>query len=139
MTEPARTVGVERLFPFVIRSRCLIVGGASLLRSKSRLHFVLITEELSENGRAEVLSDFRYYPVVQHYKSEDLERFFGVKGAKIVGFEKSGLAQSIYAELRQFRVNQPLTPQAKSPEKPLAKRPRRGQNDVSPQSKSKRF
>jgi len=50
MTEPARTVGVERLFPFVIRSRCLIVGGASLLRSKSRLHFVLITEELSENA-----------------------------------------------------------------------------------------
>jgi hypothetical protein len=114
MSEPARTVGVERLFPFVIRSRCLIVGGASLLRSKSRLHFILITEELSENGRAKILSDFRYYPVVQHYKSEDLDRFFGVKGAKIVGFEKSGLAQSIYAELRQFRINQPLTPESKS-------------------------
>jgi hypothetical protein len=121
MTQPALSAGVERLFPFVMRSRNLIVGGAALLRSKSRLHFVLITDDLSENGRAEVLAGFRYYPVVQHYKSEELERFFGVKGARIVGFKKSGLAQSIYAELRQFRINQPLTPQAKTQEKPASK------------------
>jgi hypothetical protein len=43
---------VERLFPFVLRSRGLLVGRETLLRSKSRLHFVLITSDLSEQSRA---------------------------------------------------------------------------------------
>ena len=47
------------------------------------------------------------YPVVQHYSSAELEQFFGVKGAKVIGFEKSGLAQSIYTELKQHRLNKP--------------------------------
>ncbi|MCX6923068.1 MAG: hypothetical protein NT154_07650 [Verrucomicrobia bacterium] len=98
---------VERLFPFVIRSRILIPGRDSLLRSKSRLHFVLITHDLSETSRAAVLADFAHYPVVQHYTAGDLEKFFGVKGAKVVGFQKSGLAQSLYAELKQYRINHP--------------------------------
>jgi hypothetical protein len=96
---------VERLFSFVLRSRILIVGRDTLARSKSRLHFVLITRDLSENSRAEVLSDFAHYPVVQHYTAEELEKFFGIKGAKVIGFEKSGLAQSLYAELKEHRIN----------------------------------
>ena len=98
---------VERLFPFVLRSRTLLVGRETLQRSKSRLHFVLITQDISEQIRAEVLSDFAHYPVVQLYTSADLEQFFAVKGAKVIGFEKSGLAQSIYAELKQHRLNKP--------------------------------
>jgi hypothetical protein len=98
---------VERLFPFVLRSRILLVGRDTLRRNKSRLHFVLITRDLSEASRAEVLSDFAHYPVVQHYTSAELEQFFGVKGTKVIGFEKSGLAQSIYAELKQHRLNKP--------------------------------
>ena len=101
---------VERLFPFVLRSRSLLVGRDTLRRNKSRLHFVLITRDLSEPSRAEVLSDFAHYPVVQHYTSEDLEQFFGVKGTKVLGFGKSGLAQSIYAELKQYRLNKPAKP-----------------------------
>jgi hypothetical protein len=96
---------VERLFSFVLRSRILIVGRDTLARSKSRLHFVLITRDLSENSRAEILSDFAHYPVVQHYTAEELEKFFGIKGAKVIGFEKSGLAQSLYAELKEHRIN----------------------------------
>jgi hypothetical protein len=42
---------VERLFPFALRARILIVGREALLRSKSRLHFILITHDLSENSR----------------------------------------------------------------------------------------
>ena len=103
---------VERLFPFVLRSRILLVGRYTLRRSKSRLHFVLITRDLSEPTRAEVLSDFAHYPVVQHYTSAELEQFFGLKGTKVIGFEKSGLAQSIYAELKQHRLNKPVTPGA---------------------------
>jgi hypothetical protein len=107
MKKQATAKPVERLFPFVLRSRILLVGRDSLRRSKSRLHFVLITRDLSEQSRAEVLSDFTHYPVIQHYTSAALEQFFGVKGTKVIGFEKSGLAQSIYAELKQHRLNKP--------------------------------
>jgi hypothetical protein len=108
MKEQGPAKPVERLFPFVMRSRNLLIGRDTLRRSKSRLHFVLITRDISEQSRAEVLSDFAYYPVVQHYTSAELEQFFGVKGTKVIGFAKSGLAQSIYAELKQHRLNKPV-------------------------------
>jgi len=108
--EPGPAKPVERLFPFVMRSRNLLVGRDTLRRSKSKLHFVLITHDISESSRAEVLADFAYYPVVQHYTSADLEQFFGLKGTKVIGFGKSGLAQSVYAELKQHRLNQPVKP-----------------------------
>jgi hypothetical protein len=98
---------VERLFTFVLRSRILMVGRDTLARSKSRLHFVLITRDLSEKSRSEILSDFAHYPVVQHYTQQELEQFFGINGAKVIGFEKSDLARSIYAELKQHRINSP--------------------------------
>jgi hypothetical protein len=101
---------VERLFPFVLRARILLVGRETLYRNKGDLHFVLVTEDIAEDVRAKVLSDFAHYPVVQHFTAADLEKHFGVKGAKTVGFEKSGLAQSIYAELKAHRINQPVTP-----------------------------
>ena len=110
MDKPGPAKPVERLFPFVLRSRNLLVGRETLQRSKSKLHFVLVTSDLSEPSRAEVLSDFAHYPVVQHYTSEELEQFFGLKGTKVIGFAKSGLAQSIYAELKEHRLNKPAQP-----------------------------
>jgi hypothetical protein len=76
-----------------------------LSRSKSRLHFVWITHDLSENSRSEILAAFAHYPVVQCYTKQDLEKFFGIRGTKVVGFKKSSLAQSIYAGLKQYRLN----------------------------------
>lgn len=122
MSDPAPAKSVERLFPFVLRTRTLLVGHDTLRRSKGKLHFVLITRDLSENSRAQVLKDFAHYPVVQHYTEADLEEHFRIKGAKVVGFAKSGLAQSIYAELKEHRINQPVTPtkpkQSESPPAP---------------------
>jgi hypothetical protein len=103
---PAKSV--ERLFPFVLKSRALLVGRDTLGRSKSKLHFVLITTDLSEGSCAQILSDFSHYPIVQKYTSAELDGFFGIKGAKVVGFAKSGLAQSIYAEMKEFRINRPV-------------------------------
>jgi len=110
MSDPAPTSSVERMFPFVIKSRILIIGRDTLQRSKSRLHFVLITLDISETSRAEVLKEFMHYPVVQRYAAVDLEKFFGIKGAKTIGFAKSGLAQSLYAELKEYRINKPMNP-----------------------------
>jgi len=111
---------VERLFPFVLRSRNLIVGRDTLSRSKSRLHFVLVTRDLSEGSRADILAEFAHYPVVQVYTSDDLEKFFQIKGAKVVGFQKSGLAKSLYAELKEHRINRPLNPAKKDAPAPPA-------------------
>ena len=110
MKREAATRSVERLFPFVLRARILLIGRDTLRRNKGKLHFVLITEDIAESVRAEILEDFKHYPVVQHYGPADLEMFFGIKGAKTIGFTKSGLAQSIYAELKEHRINQPVTP-----------------------------
>lgn len=114
MTSQGTGKGVERMFPFVLRSRNLIVGREALQRSKRKLHFVLVTHDLSEGGRAAILKEFEHYPIVLHYTSGELEQHFGVKGAKVLGFSKSGLAQSIYAELKQHRINRPIAQAAQS-------------------------
>lgn len=114
-SDPSPSKSVERLFPFVLKSRALIVGRDTLARSKGRLHFVLITRDISANSREQVLKDFAHYPVVQHYTEAEIERFFQLKGTKVLGFAKSGLAQSIYAEIKQHRINRPAS-KSKSPE-----------------------
>lgn len=110
MKDETKSKPVERLFPFVLRSRILLIGRETLQRSKGKLHFVLITKDLSDNSRKEVLSEFGSYPIIQHYTSSELETHFGVKNAKVIGFAKSNLAQSIYAELKADRVNSPSKP-----------------------------
>ena len=107
---------VERLFPLALRSRLLLVGRETIRRGKSRLHFVLITRDLSENSREEILKTFRHYPVVQHYTAADLEAYFALKGTKVIGFKKSALAQSIYAGLKPHRINKPFVKAAPTAE-----------------------
>ena len=97
----------EHLFGFILRARILIVGREILARSKSSLQFILITEDISENSRNEILEDYRHYPVVQHYTMQALEQSFGIHGTRVVGFKKSGLAQSLYAALKAYRINKP--------------------------------
>ena len=122
-TAPAAPVRpVERLFPFVLKTRGLLVGRDTLRANRGKLHFVLITTDIAEASREEVLKDFTHYPVVQHFTGAELEKFFNVKGAKAVGFIKSGLAQSIYAELKEHRLNKPpnVPTQPKQPAKKSA-------------------
>ena len=115
-----RGKSVERLFPFVLKARALIVGRDTLERSKSRLHFILITEDISENSRAQILSEYTHYPVVQCYTEADVEKFFALKGTKVLGFAKSGLAQSIYAELKPHRINKAKNASAPELQQPEA-------------------
>ena len=107
---PKKSTGgksVERLFPFVVRARMLLVGRETLARSKRQLQCVLITEDISPGSKEEVLRDFKDYPILQHFQAAQFEEFFGIRNAKVVGFKKSTLAKSIYAELKQFRINAP--------------------------------
>ena len=118
MSDPTPTQSVERLFPFVLRAGILLIGREKLHHNKGKLHFVLITDDIAENHREEVLADFKHYPVVQHFVAADLEKYFGVKGAKAIGFAKSGLAQSIYAGLKEHRINRPVEPRKPSESPP---------------------
>lgn len=104
---PKPSKPVERLFPFVVRARLLIAGRESLARTKRQLQCILISEDISESSRAEILRDFPDYPVLQRYTSAQFEEYFGIRNAKVVGFKKSSLAKSIYAELKEFRLNKP--------------------------------
>ena len=104
---------IERLFPFMKKARTLIVGQHVILRSKSQLHFVLITHDISARGKSEALRKFKHYPIVQRYRSAELHDFFALNGVKLLGFRKSGLSKSLYAELKQFRINEPVVPEKK--------------------------
>lgn len=115
-SKPAKSV--ERLFPFAVRARKLIVGRETLARSKSKLQWVLIATDISETSRADILKGFADYPIVQHFTSADFERLFNLRNAKVVGFAKSTLAKSIYAELKECRINKPGA--AAKPETPAA-------------------
>jgi hypothetical protein len=114
MTNPKDSQTVERLFPFVLRSRALIIGRDMLIRSKSKLQFILVTSDLTDNSRAEILYKFARYPIVQRYTSEELRTFFGIRGTKVVGFKKSDLARAVYAGLKEYRINRPSNYSVKS-------------------------
>ena len=118
MKAAASPEAVEKMFPFVLIGKFLVVGREALRNNKGRLHFVLIATDIIEAHREEVLRDLRHYPIVQHYTAAELEKFFQCKGAKAIGFTKSGLAQSIYAGLKQFRINKP--PAGPTPPKTVA-------------------
>ncbi len=127
MTQSTPSLSAERLFPFVLRSRILLVGRETLRRRRSRLHFVLVTTDLSPGSRAEILGEFDGYPIVQHYTSADLERLFNARGAKVIGFARSALAQSILTELKVHRIHQPAilaNPRGSSPVPPTVRKAR---------------
>ena len=114
MNESAEPNPAERLYPFVRRTRGLMVGREALRRSVKQIHFLLVTTDLSAGSLDDILHDFRDVPVVQHHHSLDLEHHFGLRGTKVIGFKKSTLSQSIYSTLKAFRV----TRAERAPSKP---------------------
>ena len=114
--DPVPSKAPERLFPFAVRARLLLVGRETLAHSKRQLQCVLISEDISEGSRAEILRDFADYPVLQRYTSAEFEALFNIRNAKVVGFKKSSLAKSIYSELKQFRLSKPRPDVEKSRE-----------------------
>jgi hypothetical protein len=104
---------IEQLLALAQESRLLLIGREAVRKNKSHLHFVLIATDIIANHREEVLAENKHYPVVQHFTAADFARLFQIEGAKTVGFAKSELAKSIYAELKAYRINAPLHPSKK--------------------------
>ena len=91
---------VERLFPFVLRSRVAVVGRETLWRLRSRLAFLLMATDISENSRREIRRDFSRVPVFERYTAAELEGWFHYRNCRVLGVKKSDLARSILKELK---------------------------------------
>jgi hypothetical protein len=104
---------IEQLLALALESRLLLIGREAVRKNKSHLHFVLIATDIIAKHREEVLAENKHYPVVQHFTAADFERLFKIEGAKTVGFAKSEIAKSIYAELKSYRINAPMHPSKK--------------------------
>jgi hypothetical protein len=104
---------VERLFPFALRARIVVPGREAMARQQRRLLFVLITTDLSPKSRERIRFDFGQVPIIERYTSAEVEALFAFRGAKVLGFRRSSLAQALLKELKAFKLP-PLPP----PEKP---------------------
>ncbi len=105
MTLGKKPSNLESLFGFVLRTRQYLVGRDNLKRNKRKLLFIMVTEDLSDNGLKFVLSNFEDIPVVQYYTMNDLEQTFNLNGVKIIGFYKTDLTRSVYEVIKIWRVN----------------------------------
>ena len=100
--EKTTRAAVERLYPFALRARVVVVGEALLNKLRKKLHFILVTHDLSEKRLSEMLRSYKGTPILQIYETEHIEEHFGFKNTKVLGFKKSSLAVSIYRELKDI-------------------------------------
>lgn len=89
----------EKLAPFALRSRQVVVGRERLVQLRNRLAFVLMTTDMSERSRRELAAIFPC-PQVCALTSADIERLFGFHNTKLVGFRRGTLANALRKALR---------------------------------------
>lgn len=98
---------VERLFPYARRARILLPGRGACWRGRSRLQWLLLATDIADRSRRQVIREFAPYPIVEIYDTATLDGHFGTGNTRVLGFAKSDLAKSIYAELKAHRINKP--------------------------------
>ena len=91
---------IEKLAPFALRSRQVVVGRERLVQLRNRLAFVLMTTDMSERSRRELAPIFPC-PQVCALTSVDLERLFGFHHTKLLGFRRGSLANALLQALRE--------------------------------------
>ena len=118
MTEAADLFSaLARLAPFVLRSRAVSTGREKLLQHRNQLAFLLVTEDLSDNSRREVLRDFPC-PIYQGLTAEQVDTLFGFHNTKLLGFARGSLASQVQALLKGRRLVAPSVDQVTMPEHP---------------------
>ena len=106
--ESGVTKDVQRLFPFAKRSAIIIVGRHKMYHDQNRIAFVLVATDISDNSMQELEKNMPRTPVVQKFSSEELKIHFDQDNAKMIAFKKSDLASSILAELKSYRIDNPI-------------------------------
>lgn len=105
----------ERLSQFMRRARIVEVGRDRLLQVKSRLQFMLVTEDLSDNSMSQLLREFDGCKIYRCLSLDDIERYFGLHGTKVIGFRRHPLSAQAMNDLRGHEVR---------PFKPMVERPK---------------
>jgi hypothetical protein len=100
---------LEKLAPFCRKAGVMVTGREKLARMGGQLVFVMITSDLSNNSRREVLQRLPV-PVVEYGTTEEIKRLFGLENAKIIGFKKNSLSTQILEALKPFLVVRPPPP-----------------------------
>ncbi len=91
---------LDKLAPFALRSRQVVVGRERLVQLRNRLAFVLMTTDMSERSRRELTPIFPC-PQVCALTSADIVRLFGFHNTKLLGFRRGSLANAILLALRE--------------------------------------
>lgn len=98
---------VTRLYPFALRSRVVVTGRPALRANRRNLHFLIVTEDITAEGRDAAITEFSHVPVVQLHRAEETAALFGRADVRVIGFLRSAISQSIYAELKPHRIATP--------------------------------
>lgn len=94
----------------MLRAHQVLVGRERLSQLRKRLAFVLMTTDMSERSRRQFAAIFPC-PQVFAYTSEDIERIFGLRNTKLLGFRRGALADAALQALREtFGLAQPEEP-----------------------------
>ncbi len=92
--EPENLQQLKKLAPFVVRSHAAVTGRQKLVQQQRKLAFVLMTMDVSENSRKEVLREL-FCPVYQALTMAEVEELFHLTNTKILGFRLGGMATSL--------------------------------------------
>ena len=119
MTEQSNALfdSLKPLAPFVMRARVVSIGREKLLQHRNQLAFLVVTEDISENSRREILRDFPC-PIYQALTVEQVETLFQFHNTKLIGFARSSLSAQIQQLLKGRRLVAPSVEEVTMPENP---------------------
>jgi len=95
---------LDKLAPFVQRTKCCEKGRGKLARSQRDIAFILLAEDISDNSRKEALRTFSC-PIYQALTAAEIQRRFGLENTKLMGFRKGGLASQLEAAFDGCRLD----------------------------------
>ena len=108
---------LKHLAPFVLRARVVSTGREKLLQHRNQLAFLMVTEDISENSRREILRDFPC-PIYQALTAEQVETLFHFHNTKLLGFARNALSSQIQQLLKGRRLVAPSVEEVTMPENP---------------------
>ena len=108
---------LTRLVPFALRARVVSTGREKLLQHRNQLAFLVVTEDISENSRHEILRDFPC-PIYQALTVKQVDALFQFHNTKLLGFARSSLSAQIQQLLKGRRLVAPSVEEVTMPENP---------------------
>ncbi len=87
---------IGKLAPFARRAGLAVTGREKLARMASKLEFVIVTTDATDNTADEIAHSV-HCPLLRVLTSEELHRLFGLENCRVAGFKKSSLSAQMHA------------------------------------------